>query len=430
MIGFGEWPPALKVKISVIVPVLNEEFSLQRLLPDLCRSGDEVFVVDGGSRDSTVEIARRFPAHVVSSKRGRAAQMNAGALEANGDVLWFLHADSILPSDWRQQIFSGLSNPQVVGGAFRSQIDAPGLRYRFLDRWGALRAGIQRTFYGDQGIFVRRQAFQTLGGFREWPVLEDLDFSTRLRRIGKVCLLPGPLKTSARRWQTQGWWPTVLEHSHLALSYSLGCFEKRSRAAKMVVVVMAKAPIPGTVKTRLIPALTEVEAAALASRLLQETVGLVQHLKGIDAVVAVAPPEGMEKVREILGDSISLVPQSGGDLGVRLSHVFEEAFTDGAGGVIALGADHPGLPLDYLNQAVHLLREGGDQVVLGPTEDGGYYLIGLTRPHPELFIQMPWSTPDVFRVTQMRAEKAGLPVRTLPEWFDIDRPEDLKKMIQ
>ncbi len=420
------------MKISIVIPTLDEEAALPRLLPQLLNGEDEVIIVDGGSTDSTVEAARRFPVRVISGGRGRAVQMNAGAAQATGQVLWFLHADSQPPAAWRDQIVRALADPSVVGGSFRVRIDAAGIGYRFLDGWGRIRPFLQRNFYGDQGIFVRRSIFESLGGFPQRPALEDVDFSSRLWRAGKVVMLPGPLKTSARRWETHGFLRTVLTHTRMALSFRP---VSPSPRLPVSVVILAKAPVPGQVKTRLVPPLTPEQAADLAKQLLQGTVKLVAGLSGVKEIVAVAPDDGIDQVRGLLAGTVPegdcplrFIPQGDGDFGNRISHAFEETFTRGAKGVIVLGADHPNLPSEYLARAVKTLQQEADPVVLGPTEDGGYYLIGLTRLHPELLQDIPWSTSQVLQATLEKAKATGLSVTLLPPWYDIDRPEDLHRL--
>ncbi len=416
----------LTMRLSIVVPAFNEEETLPRLLPLLLAHQDEILVVDGGSTDATRAVARRFQVRVLTARRGRAAQMNVGAEHSRGDLLWFLHADSQVPDDWREQLAGVMADPTVAGGAFRVKIDAPGFRYRALDGWGRLRPVFQRSFTGDQGIFVRRDLFETLGGFSTHAALEDVDFSGRLWRSGKVLLLPGPLLTSARRWESAGWWRTVLTHCRLALTQPV---DTRPVSRRIAVVILAKAPLLGQVKTRLIPALGPQGARDLAQKLLEETGALVGTVEGIARLVAVSPATRLEMVRPLVPASFRLIPQTEGDLGVRLAHVFRELFAEGFDGVIVLGADHPALPKAYLEQAVAALHAKTTQVVLGPTEDGGYYLIGLTQPRPELFQSIPWGSAQVFEATLQRANRRGLSVHRLPHWFDVDRPEDLDRML-
>ena len=190
---------------------------------------------------------------------------------------------------------------------------------------------------------------------------------------------------------------------------------------------MAKAPIPGRVKTRLSPPLTPEQAAELAGALLRDTVAAARRLPDVQVVVAVEPAEAVPVVRGLV-PSVELVPQAVGDLGARLTAVAAARFAAGASAVLVVGSDHPTLPAAVVAQAVTWLREGRDEMVIGPAEDGGYYLLGMTRPHPEVFDEISWSTPDVLRATLDRAAALGLPVRRLPSWYDVDTPDDLARL--
>lgn len=165
---------------------------------------DEVFVVDGGSTDGTAAVAESSAARVLHSSPGRAVQMNLGAKASTGEVLLFLHADNWLEAGAVGQIREALTDEHVVAGAFRQRIESPGLPYRWIEWGNARRVAWWRMAYGDQGIFVRREVFEQLGGFAEVPFLEDVLFSRRVRGEGKVALLAGPLHVSARRWQKHG----------------------------------------------------------------------------------------------------------------------------------------------------------------------------------------------------------------------------------
>lgn len=422
------------IKISAIVPTLNEASLLHSLLPGLMQEGVEVLVVDGGSADATLPVARGFPVKVLQTRTGRAVQMNAGARAAAGDWLWFLHADTILPPDWQGQLRRAMENPAVVGGGFRSVIDAPGAGYRFLDAWGWMRTRVQRSFYGDQGIFVRRNLFERLGRFAEIPVCEDAEFSGRMWRAGQVAMLPGPIRTSARRWQRNGWWRMVAEHTILAIRHELARDQRRlpayapaAVAPSVHLVVVAKAPIPGRVKTRLTPPLSAVAAAQVARALLEDTLRRVGRIPHTRLVVAVEPPEAVPLMRRI-APGAEVVPQTAGDLGARMSAIVADRFARGASAVLLIGSDHPTLWLAEMDQAIRWLREGGDQLVIGPAEDGGYYLIGLTRPHPELFSRISWSGPTVLQDTLARARDADLQIRQLSVDRDVDTIEDLVRL--
>lgn len=193
------------MKLSIIIPALNEAAGIrnavQRALElDPC----EVLVVDGGSTDATREIVADLDCVLMDSPAGRATQQNLGASGATGDTLLFLHADCWLPPDASRQMKLSLQSSRVPGGAFRQQIDADGLSFRYLEAGNALRVCCTRLAFGDQGIFLRRDVFNSLGGFPRTRLMEDVQLTRRLRDRGRLTLLPGPLHVDARRWKKHG----------------------------------------------------------------------------------------------------------------------------------------------------------------------------------------------------------------------------------
>ncbi len=193
-----------------------------------------------------------------------------------------------------------------------------------------------------------------------------------------------------------------------------------------VLVIMAKQPAVGQTKTRLCPPLTLAEAAALYEAMLRDTIGLVAGLEGVRLAIAVTPPEATDAFRRISPPDAILLSVAGADIGDCLSQVLGRLLTDGHSQAIALNSDGPTLPAAYLRQAIARLDDA--DVVLGPSEDGGYYLIGLTQPQPELFQGIEWSTEQVTTQTVARAEAMGLSVALLPPWYDVDTAADLDRL--
>ncbi len=194
------------------------------------------------------------------------------------------------------------------------------------------------------------------------------------------------------------------------------------------VAVMAKAPGVSPVKSRLHSILTPAEATELYRCFLLDRFDAVAGLPGIDAVVAFTPVEAEGVMRTLAPGGFRLVPQRGGDLGERLSTLLTELLADGHAGAIAIDSDSPTLPMAYVAEAAKILAEGKDDVVLGPCDDGGYYLIGLRSPRPHLFEGIPWSTDVVLAKTLERAYARDLSVHVLPTWFDVDTEADLTRL--
>lgn len=216
--------------VSIVVPTLNEatriEQCLRRLRGDF--PGCELVVVDGGSTDDTVNLAARH-AHTIRTAAGRGIQMNAGAAATSGDILWFIHADCLVPPDALDLLRQALQDPGVVGGGLRLGFDqrSPGLDY--LAASSNARARRLNWIFGDQAMFVRRDVFAAVGGFPQLPLMEDLEMSRILRRRGRLVVLPATVTASARRLVEQGVWRMTVLMQLLKLQYLLGVDPERIR---------------------------------------------------------------------------------------------------------------------------------------------------------------------------------------------------------
>src|SRR5688572_16813146 len=197
---------------------------------------------------------------------------------------------------------------------------------------------------------------------------------------------------------------------------------------KCALGLMAKAPLAGAVKTRLVPPLTASEAAALNVCFLRDMAANIAEVVDVadaDAFVVYAPVGAESAFEGILPAGFKLLAQQGDSLGDRLCNATDDLLNDGYGAVCLINSDSPTLPRTLLDRAVHLLAQPGDRVVLGAADDGGYYLIGLKRAHRNLFERITWSTTAVLARTIERAEEIGLPVDLLPRWYDVDEATTL-----
>ena len=213
------------VRLSVIVPVWNEEAVLPSLLDQLRKQcaepGCELVFVDGGSTDGTKRLLRESGVAWIASARGRAAQMNAGAAVTAGDVLLFLHADTRLPASWRVVVVQAIESGHV-GGFFRLHLDSPRWILRVVGHLITLRSRLTGVATGDQGLFVTRQVFESTGGFAPLPLFEDVEFTQRLKRFGSLAPVEATVVTSARRWDQLGPWRTIVRMWVLRAMYALG----------------------------------------------------------------------------------------------------------------------------------------------------------------------------------------------------------------
>ncbi|MCC5658122.1 TIGR04283 family arsenosugar biosynthesis glycosyltransferase [Nostoc sp. XA010] len=216
------------VRISIIIPTLNEAENIKEAIATTqANTNIEVIIVDGGSQDDTVAIAQSLGVKIISSSPGRAVQMNTGAVAATGEILLFLHADTCLPTGFDDMVRTALQQPGAVAGAFKLQIDASLLSLRWVE-WGInVRSHFYQMPYGDQAIFLTKAVFQQIGGFPELPIMEDFELIRRLKRIGRIVIIPTPVVTSARRWLQKGVFKTTLLNQIVIIAYLLGVSPER-----------------------------------------------------------------------------------------------------------------------------------------------------------------------------------------------------------
>jgi hypothetical protein len=215
---------------SVIIPVLDDTTELTQALDTVGRHARvEVVVVNGGKPDATFTALERSHPDVVwlRSSAGRGRQMNVGASHAQGAWLVFLHADTRLPGGWLEELESVRCDPTIVGGSFRFRLDSPSRWARAIERGVAARVRWLNLPYGDQGLFVRREVFESLGGYRDMALMEDVEFVRRLSRAGRLHHSVLPAVTSARRWECEGWIRQSAENVTLTIAYLVGVSPER-----------------------------------------------------------------------------------------------------------------------------------------------------------------------------------------------------------
>lgn len=215
--------------LSIIVPVLNEAAQIERALLRLAPARAhciEVIVVDGGSTDDTAQLAAPYVDQLLHAPKGRARQMNAGAEVARGDVLLFLHADTLLPEGAFDLLLADMNQTKKVWGRFNVRIAGRSPMFSLIAAMMNLRSRLTGIATGDQAIFVRRMDFDAVGGFPDQELMEDIEISRRLKRCSKPLCLSGPAITSGRRWEAHGIWRTILLMWRFRLLYWLGTSAK------------------------------------------------------------------------------------------------------------------------------------------------------------------------------------------------------------
>ncbi|CAN5547384.1 hypothetical protein BH23ACI1_BH23ACI1_22450 [soil metagenome] len=419
----------MRPAVSIVIPVWRDVTVAGAAAES--SGGDAAEIIAAGSWEDAGDVAQAGAQaggmRWVFARRGRGQQMNAGAAAASGDWLLFLHADTRLPRGWLDEIQAAGAHG-CGAGCFRLGIDAKGWRPRLWEHLVRLRVALGTLPYGDQAVFVRRDLFVSLGGFRDLPLMEDVEFVLRVRRATRLWKARRAVRTSGRRWEAEGWFRRSVKNLVLVSRYRLGTDVRRLARAytgrrQGVAAMLARAP-SATGKTRLGATGPELRRA-----LLLDTWDAVRE-SGLDAALLFTPEEAAAECATLVPgpDRLPLLaPQHGHDLGARMHAASADLFAAAYERVVLIGSDLPTLPPDRLREADSALRDGAD-VVLGPSDDGGYYLVGLRAPQPALFRDIQWGAPDVFTRTLARARSLGLRVATIGSWYDVDSAGDLDRV--
>lgn len=218
------------MKISIIIPTYNEASNIRQTLQSLQKfreQGHEIIVVDGGSEDDSLAIAQSLADLAFTGPKGRSAQMNEGAARAKGDILLFLHADTLLPENALELVRSGLNESNRAWGRFNVSLSGSHPMFRIIENLMNWRSCVTSIATGDQGIFVYKNDFDRIGGFAEIPLMEDIELSKRLKKISRPLCITQRLITSSRRWEKYGILRTVILMWRLRLAYFLGASPER-----------------------------------------------------------------------------------------------------------------------------------------------------------------------------------------------------------
>lgn len=423
--------------LSIVMPCLDEAGriakTLERLQP-LRQRGVEIVVADGGSSDGSAALAAPLADHVLDAPRGRASQMNAAAAVARGNVLLFLHADCTLPADADRLILAGLAAGEKQWGRFDVELASTRPLLRTVAGMMNVRSRWSGIATGDQGIFMTRALFADIGGFPPLPLMEDIALCKIAKSRSAPLCLRERIIVSPRRWEQHGIWRTILLMWRLRLEYFLGVDPARlamrygatARAPETRVLVFARAPEPGTAKTRLIPLLGAAGAAALQNLLLERTLATALAAAVGRVELWCAPSAQHPLLAACLQrHGVAGVTQCAGDLGARMQHAAANTLAAVPHALI-IGTDCPAMTPENLRDAAKALET--NDAVLIPAEDGGYVLLGLKRCDARLFNDIAWGSDQVLATTRERLAALNWRWLELPPSWDVDRPQDFPRL--
>lgn len=416
---------------SIIIITYNEEKKILSVIKSVKQAAKkdnyEIIISDGGSSDKTVEIAKSENVKVINSKPGRGVQFVSGVNASKGDLLIFLHGDTIFPSDGFQVIEEEFSKG-IRAATFRMKFDENRLLYN-LYGWFTRFDSLFSSF-GDQGFVVNRELYTQVGGFPEWQIFEDVELFRKIRKKTRIKSLPAYVVTSARRFEKNGIIKQQILNFFMILGFYFGIDHLRlkeiyagKKSIKNAVVLFTRFPESGKVKTRLAKSIGEKNALDFYKVCCEHCFEETKKLGKTTKFAFITENKDISKSKDWLGDDFRIEVQQGTDLGVKMQNAADKILRK-FDRIVILGTDIPDISSDIIQQAFEKLNEY--DIVIGPSCDGGYYLIGMNKLHKMIFDDIEWSTERVLEQTITKIEKAGLTYALLPVLRDVDYFDDLK----
>lgn len=417
--------------ISVIIPVLNDAKGLRRTLLSLVadKEGHEVIVADGGSIDGGLELAQSFEwVKVLRGVPARAARLNEAVLAAQGDLLLFLPPGTTLERGWPRAAEEAAADPTFALGSFRLQMDAPGLPYRMVEAFAWVRSSLLRFPRGNQGLFIKRAGVVDGRAFTDLPGGEDLDLVRRMRQSGKVVQAKASAVNVVERWDVGSPLRRVTQDLRALAGLFRGAqpqeLARFGDGEGLALAMFVKEPEPGLVKKRLIDLLGEERAARLYRRNVEEILHTARTAP-VHARVYVffTPPEAQSDMQRWLGEACMLIAQQGENDRERRAQAFDALFRLGVERIVLLGPHCPALQRGHVVRACNALQT--HEAVLGPTDDGGCYLVGFTRKQRDLMVDLEWEPDRVFAELCAKLSSAGASFLCLETLKDLDTAADV-----
>ena len=419
-------------KYSVIIPTFNEKYFISRNIEriKLLFLDAEIIVSDGGSFDGTIEVCKQYGVKIVKSGLGRGQQLNAGASIASGDILIFLHADTFLPGNAAKILFNAFSDEKVKVARFKVSFDFNNKLLDFYSKFSKFNTRFTR--FGDSAIIVRKDFFKNLNGFSNRETFEDVDFFKRTSKLTKIFLIDAYVSSSARRFIKVGVFKQQLLNILLFIGYifrvnskTLSRLYNKSNKVKVkkALILFLRYPKAGTVKTRLAETTSSDFAVNFYRSCAEKIVGIAKSIEGINRFAFYSNNNEKQVISDWLGNKLFFSVQEGDDLGSRMKNAFEKVFSSGSEKVIIVGTDIPDLSKKIIEQAFNSIEE--NDVVIGPSKDGGYYLLGMKKMVYDLFGGIEFSNDKVYSKTIKKLNNLNLRYDSLPLLQDIDTEEDL-----